>query len=75
MSETVTPIAYTIPAAVRASGLARTRLYDLIEKGDVAAFKIGRRTMIRADSLQAFLATLPPARLGQRRRSTAADAA
>lgn len=75
MSETVTPLAYSIPGAVRATGLARTRLYALIERGDVAAFKIGRRTMIRADSLQAFLATLPPARLGLRRRTPAADAA
>jgi glutathione reductase (NADPH) len=28
---------------------------------DIAAFKVGRRTMIRADSLRAYLASLPPA--------------
>lgn len=69
MSETTEPLAYTLPRAVQASGLARTRLYDLIEKGDVAAFKAGRRTMIRADSLRSYLASLPPARIGAGRRT------
>ncbi len=74
MSETITPLAYSIRGAVRASGLARSRLYDLMEKGDISAFKIGRRTMIRADSLAAFIASLPPARIGTGRhaRTTAA---
>lgn len=75
MNDTTSPLAYSIPGAVRATGLARTRLYALIERGDVAAFKIGRRTMIRADSLQTFLSSLPPARLGLRRRTAAPDAA
>jgi excisionase family DNA binding protein len=61
MSEVVEPLAFTIPSAVRASGLSRTRIYDLLISGDLAAFKVGRRTMIRADSLRAYLASLPPA--------------
>ena len=72
MSDTINVLAYTIPGAVRASGLARTRLYALIETGEVAAFKAGRRTMVSADSLRAYLASLPPAVLGAGRRSTAA---
>ena len=70
--ENIRPLAYTIPGAVRASGLARTRVYDLIERGDLAAFKAGRRTMVHAESLRAYLASLPPAVLGAGRRSTAA---
>ena len=69
MSDTTNVLAYTIPGAVRASGLARTRLYALIETGEVAAFKAGRRTMIRADSLLAHLNSLPPAVLGAGRRT------
>ena len=61
MSENFEPLAYTIPSAQRASGLARTRLYQLMGAGTLAAFKAGRRTMIRADSLRAYLAALPPA--------------
>ena len=70
--ENIRPLAYTIPGAVRASGLARTRVYDLIERGDLAAFKAGRRTMVRAESLAGYIASLPPAVLGARRRRTAA---
>ncbi len=69
MPETISPLAFTIPGAVRASGLARSRLYDLMEKGEIAAFKAGRRTMIRADSLRDYLASLPPAVMGAGRRT------
>jgi Helix-turn-helix domain len=72
MPETTDPLAYTLPHAVQASGLARTRIYDLIERGDLAAFKAGRRTLIRADSLRSYLASLPPARIGAGRRTSAA---
>lgn len=54
-------IAFTIPDAVRASGLARTRLYALIGNGEVDAVKAGRRTLVKADSLRAYLDSLPAA--------------
>lgn len=54
----VTPIAYTIPDAVKASGLARTRIYALIGSGELIALKAGRRTLIRADSLKAYIDSL-----------------
>ena len=37
--ENIRPLAYTIPGAVRASGLARTRVYDLIEQYENAIAK------------------------------------
>jgi hypothetical protein len=60
MSETV-PLAYTIPGAVKASGLARTRLYELAAEGRITFRRAGRRTVILAEDLRNLLASLPPA--------------
>ena len=61
------PLAYSIPEAVRATGLGRTSLYELIATGRIEARKAGKRTLIPAESLRAFLAALPHAdiRTGQ----------
>jgi hypothetical protein len=55
------PLAYTLAAATKASGFSRTRLYGLIGDGCLAAFKIGRRTMVKADSLRSLIDALPGA--------------
>ena len=68
MAEGSEPLAYTIPAAVRASGVARTRLYELIAERKIQAVKSGRRTLVLADSLRRYLGSLPPARIGSRER-------
>jgi hypothetical protein len=54
-------IAYTIPDAVKATGLTRTRLYSLMGDNAIHAIKAGRRTLIRADSLRDYVNALPPA--------------
>ncbi len=69
MSETIRPLAYSFRSASRVTDLPRTTLYDLIGRNEIAAFKVGRRTMIRADSLHAYLDSLPPARIGAGRRT------
>lgn len=43
-------------------GIGRTKLYELIQRGDIEAVKLGRRTLIRAASARAFMESLP--RLG-----------
>jgi excisionase family DNA binding protein len=61
------PIAYTIRAAVWASGLSRSRIYELIAAGKIEARKEGRRTLIMAESLRRYLEALPtvqPRKLG-----------
>jgi hypothetical protein len=60
MSQT-TPLAYTVPEAVKATGLARTRLYELAGQGRITFRRAGRRTVILADDLRTLLASLPPA--------------
>lgn len=64
-------IAYTILDATKASGIGRTSLYELIGAGKIEARKAGNRTLIPADSLRAYIASLPPAdiRTGQTRNA------
>jgi hypothetical protein len=57
----VTPLAYTVAEAVKATGFARTRLYDLAGRGQIKFRRAGRRTVILADDLRALLASLPAA--------------
>jgi excisionase family DNA binding protein len=51
-------LSYTIEAAVEVTGLARTRLFAAISDGSLASFRIGRRRMISAKALEAFIAGL-----------------
>jgi hypothetical protein len=64
-SEDRLPIAYTIPEAIRVSGIGRSRLYELIAAGNVDARKLGGRTLVLASSLRSFIAALPPAEIRQ----------
>lgn len=50
------PLAYSIADAVRVSAIGRTRLYALIGEGRLKATKVGKRTLIPADSLKALIA-------------------
>jgi excisionase family DNA binding protein len=67
-------IAYTIPDAVRVSGIGRTTLYKLIGAGEIEARKVGNRTLIPADSLRAYIDTRPAADIRTGQRSAAAIA-
>lgn len=60
----MTLIAMTIPDAVKASGLSRSSIYEALKRGDLRAFKAGRRTLIRHAELEAFVARLPTYRSG-----------
>ena len=50
------PLAYSIKDACSASSLGRTTLYSHIAAGRLKAIRVGGRTVIPADSLQALLA-------------------
>jgi excisionase family DNA binding protein len=60
------PLAHHISDAVRVTGISRSLLYDLIKRGELAIIKIGRRTLIAEDDLEALIArhrvTKAPAR-------------
>lgn len=54
-----TVITLTIEDAMQRHGLSRSRLYVLLGEGKVAAIKVGRRTLVKVASLDAYMANLP----------------
>ncbi|WP_240320852.1 helix-turn-helix domain-containing protein [Sphingomonas crusticola] len=46
------PLTIRVSAAVRLSGLSRSRIYELIQSGDLATHKVGRTTLIPYRSLK-----------------------
>lgn len=53
-----TKLAYTVQGAQEATGLGRSTIFLLISQKKLKTIKIGKRTLIPADSLRGFLASL-----------------
>ena len=49
------PLAYSVVDAVRASGIGRTTLYQLMSSHELPQVKIGSRTLIRRVDLEDLL--------------------
>jgi excisionase family DNA binding protein len=54
-------ITITVAGARKALGIGNTKLYELIGKGELRAIKLGRRTLIRTESIYALLDKLEAA--------------
>ncbi|ODT43463.1 MAG: hypothetical protein ABS59_23385 [Methylobacterium sp. SCN 67-24] len=57
---------------VQQSGFPRSTTYKLLAEGKLKAVKVGSRTYIRQSDLDAFMASLPLASIGQGRSHVAA---
>lgn len=61
-------LAYSPADACKVGGFGKTTLYKLIAEGQIEAIALGGRTLIPAESLRQFLASLPPAPIKGRER-------
>jgi hypothetical protein len=60
VTATVNKLLYRTSEARTALGCGTTRLYELINNGTLEARRLGHRTYITAESLEAFVSSLPP---------------
>jgi excisionase family DNA binding protein len=49
------PIAVRIPEACRLTGIGRSKLYELIQAGEIGTIKVGRMTLVPVNGLRDFL--------------------
>ena len=49
---------YSIKEAAEQCSIGRSKVYELIGAGEIAVVKIGRRSLIPADSLEAYVERL-----------------
>ncbi len=52
MTRLARSLAVSINDTAKALGLGRTSIYQLIAEGKLEAFKLGRRTLVRVDSIR-----------------------
>lgn len=55
MNNPISPIGYSINDAVAVSSIKRSMLYELIAAGKIETTKIGKRTIVKADSLRRLI--------------------
>ncbi|MGD9715178.1 MAG: helix-turn-helix domain-containing protein [Thermomicrobiales bacterium] len=48
-------IAYSIAEAARVAGIGRTKLYELINAGELPLIKVGSRSLVRRVDVEALL--------------------
>jgi excisionase family DNA binding protein len=49
------PLAYTVRAASKVTGISRSRLYELMASGQLPYTQLGNRRLIRRDALLSLL--------------------
>jgi excisionase family DNA binding protein len=57
----IEPLTVRVSTAVRITGLSRSRIYELIQSGDIDTVKVGRCTLVKFESLKALTRSREPA--------------
>jgi excisionase family DNA binding protein len=50
---------YTIPQCCRMAAIGRTKFYELVASGEIPVRKIGKKTLVAASDLRAWVEGLP----------------
>lgn len=53
------PLAYPVTDAMQVAGVGKTTIFEAIKNGDLRARKLGKKTLILAVDLNAWLESLP----------------
>jgi excisionase family DNA binding protein len=53
--QVINKVMYSVKEAMLAYGIGRTKLYELIKARELTAIKIGTRTLLRRDDLDALV--------------------
>ena len=51
----IEPLTLTIAGTRKALGLGTTKIYELIAAGELRTVKIGRRTLVKVDSIRSLV--------------------
>ncbi|ANC80067.1 MULTISPECIES: helix-turn-helix domain-containing protein [Pseudomonas] len=54
-TQAIQPLSVGIEEAARSLGIARSMMYEMVGKGEIQSFKIGRRRLILASELKSFI--------------------
>ena len=54
-TQTVPQLSVSIEEAAKSIGVARSTIYEIVARGDLPSFKLGRRRMILMAELTAFI--------------------
>lgn len=53
------PVSLTVDDATQYCGIGRTKLYELIREGKFSARKMGKKTLLLTEELDAYIRSLP----------------
>ena len=53
------PVAYSVSDILRMVGISRTTFYQLVKSGEIKVRKVGKRSIILSEDLEAWLQRLP----------------
>jgi excisionase family DNA binding protein len=59
MTDRPEPITVRIPEACRLTGICRSKLYELIQEGEIGIIKVGAITLVPVAALKGFLERQP----------------
>jgi excisionase family DNA binding protein len=72
---TIPKIAYSVADACKVCSLGRTTIYAAIRRGELHVCKVGRRTLLKADVIENWLASLAALRDGSESQETRSNEA